>query len=85
MGEMKCCVSGNPSPSFVQKPTHPLGQWPGDPQLMGSPRGSDIEYRGSDQPTTLSSVQPDVTLQTPEYKGTARYGQGIFSPFFTQN
>ncbi|KAL4226126.1 Cadherin EGF LAG seven-pass G-type receptor 2 [Mactra antiquata] len=60
--------SGTPSPKFSPKPMHTPGHWPGDPQLSGYTGGSDSEYRSSDQPT-LSSTQPDVTLQTPEYKG----------------
>lgn len=61
---------------------HTPGHWPGDPQLAGHP-GSDSEYR-SEPPTSLSSTQPDVTLQTPEYKGTAKYGPGAFAHFLKQ-
>ncbi|KAH3819069.1 cadherin EGF LAG seven-pass G-type receptor 1-like isoform X2 [Dreissena polymorpha] len=59
--------SGSPSPQFPPRLPGPV-QWPGDPQLSGY-TGSESEYHSSDQPTTLSSNQPDVTLQTPEYKG----------------
>ncbi|XP_053377924.1 cadherin EGF LAG seven-pass G-type receptor 1-like isoform X2 [Mercenaria mercenaria] len=59
--------AGPPSPKYSPKPLHAPGHWPGDPQLSGY-TGSDSEYRTSDHPT-LSSTQPDVTLQTPEYKG----------------
>lgn len=75
--------TGTPSPKYSPKPIHAPGHWPGDPQLSGY-NGSDSEYRSSDQPT-LSSTQPDVTLQTPEYKGSTKYGPGMFSHFLNQN
>lgn len=75
--------SGTPSPKFSPKPVHTPGQWPGDPQLS-THTGSDSEYRSEPPTSTLSSTQPDVTLQTPEYKGSAKYGPGMFSQFLKQ-
>ena len=73
-----CFCLGTPSPKFSPKSLHTPGHWPGD--LSGAPHaGSDSEYR-SEPPSTLSSTQPDVTLQTPEYKGS-RYMPGAYAHF----
>ena len=74
------CITGTPPPAY---PAQQLGHWPGDPLLTGY-TGNDSEYISMEQPT-LSSVQPDVTLQTPEYKGMAKYGPGMFAHFLQQN